>query len=659
MSDDDTFKPKLGRIRSKGGKKAKRFLHKVLAASALSGGIRRRGGKSKFTGERIGRGASVSRVLASGDRHSSFRSRRVVIKSRYVRLAGKGRAAAHAHLRYIERDGVTREGNPGELYSADADKADGKEFLERGQKDRHQFRFIVSAEDGAQYDDLTPLTRRFMAQMEVDLDTKLDWVAVDHFNTGHPHTHILLRGIDDRGKDLIIARDYLSSGMRERLSDTVTLDLGPRSDLEIEERLRQDIGEERLTGIDRRLIRDMDRGRIVTASDHDPLQQSLRAGRLQKLKALGLAEPMAQGRWQLADEFDKTLREMGERGDIIRNMQRDLTAQNLKRARANQIIHDTKSPPTDPIIGRIVKRGLSDEVNDRHYVIVDAIDGQSHYVEIGKGEGHEAIPRDAIIKVTPRRPGIRKVDQTIADVAAQNGGRYDIDAHLRYDPGVSERFAQTHVRRLEAMRRTMGSVEREADGRWIIAPDHLDKAAASDARQARNKPATIDMLSPVPLTRLPGIDAATWLDRELVSKKPEHLRDAGFGKDVRAALAMRRQWLVGQGLANEQDGSVNYSKNMIANLQRRELLRVAGQLSDESGLAFRETKQGEQIEGILKRRVALVSGKFAIIEKSREFTLVPWRPVLEMHIGKSFSGMMRSKGISWSIGRGREGPSIQ
>ncbi|TKB23003.1 MAG: conjugal transfer protein TraI, partial [Mesorhizobium sp.] len=87
------------------------------------------------------------------------------------------------HLRYLQRDGVTREGDPGELYGADSDRVDGKAFIDRADGDRHQFRFIVAAEDGIEYEDLKPLTRRLMAQMGEDLGTKLDWVAVDHFNT--------------------------------------------------------------------------------------------------------------------------------------------------------------------------------------------------------------------------------------------------------------------------------------------------------------------------------------------------------------------------------------------------------------------------------------------------------------------------------------------
>src|SRR3546814_10856153 len=82
---------------------------------------------------------------------------------------------------------------------------------------------------------------------------------------------------------------------------------------------------------------------------------------------------------------------------------------------------------------------------------------------------------------------------------------------------------------------------------------------------------------------------------------------------------------------------------MIATLQRRELLRVAGQLSEELGLPFAEARPGERIEGRLGRMIEMTSGRYALIEKSREFTLVPWRPVLERQIGKSVSGIMRSE----------------
>ncbi len=252
MSADDEFGPKLGRIRHGGSKEGRRYLQRVLQAAALTG---KAGGKGKtFHGNRIGRGSGVGRVLASRDHYAAFRQRRVIVKSRVVKLKGTGLRAAAQHLRYIQRDGVTRDGEPGQLYDAENDRAETKPFLGRCEEDRHQFRIIVSAEDGAAYDDLKPVTRRLMQQMEEDLGTKLDWVAVDHFNTGHPHTHIVLRGKDGRGHDLIIARDFMAQGMRERAAEIVSLDLGPRSDREVEDRMLGEVEQERFTSLDRDFV---------------------------------------------------------------------------------------------------------------------------------------------------------------------------------------------------------------------------------------------------------------------------------------------------------------------------------------------------------------------------------------------------------------------
>lgn len=654
MNEDD-FEPHLGRTHPRKSKHGRKYLALVVAATRRAGirtGIRNR----RFDGSRIGRGAGVGRLLSGRDRHAGLRSRRVVVKTRLVRLAGKGLGAAGAHLRYIQRDGVTREGEPGRLYSGGQDVADGKAFLERCGGDRHQFRFIVSAEDADQYADLKPFVRRLMTQMEADLGTKLDWVAADHFNTGHPHSHVMLRGRDDRGENLVIAREYIAHGLRERAAQLVTLDLGPRTDLEIEQRLRRDVGEERLTAIDRQLLGDAGEGRIVAAGVPDPFRQALRAGRLQKLGRLGLAEELGGGRWRLAEGIETALRKMGERGDIIRTMQRELSARRLDRPLADRVIHEPGA--SIPVVGRVVLRGLSDELQDRHYLIVDGVDDRSHYVGIGKGEAVEPLAEGAIVRISPRAAEVRPVDRTIAEVAAANGGRYDVDAHLRHDPQASQAFSEAHIRRLEAMRRLMGSVERMPDGSWIISPDHLDRAAAFEARQLRDRPVMVETLSSVPLDRLPRAEAATWLDREFVADAPEPVRESGFGSEVRVAQASRRQWLLAEGLAESQGGATVYRAGMVETLRRRELLRVAGQLSDEMGLPFVETKPGERIDGTLRRAVDMTSGRHALIERSREFTLVPWRPVLERHVGKSVSGILRGDGINWTLGRGRSGPSI-
>lgn len=265
----------------------------------------------------------------------------------------------------------------------------------------------------------------------------------------------------------------------------------------------------------------------------------------------------------------------------------------------------------------------------------------------------EALPDGAIVAVAPKPVGPRAVDRTVAEVAAANGGRYDIEAHLRHDPTASRAFAETHIRRLEAMRRIAGLVEREPDGGWTIASDHLDRAASFDRGQARSSPITVETLSAWPLDRQVTANGATWLDHELVAERPEPLREAGFGREVRGALALRRQWLVGQELAREEQDQIVYRANMLGILRRRELLRVAGQLSGELGLLYAEAEPGQKATGTYRRHVDLASGRFAVIGKSREFTLVPWRPVPERHLGKQVSGIVREGRVSWTIGRQR------
>jgi hypothetical protein len=93
-------------------------------------------------------------------------------------------------------------------------------------------------------------------------------------------------------------------------------------------------------------------------------------------------------------------------------------------------------------------------------------------------------------------------------------------------------------------------------------------------------------------------------------------------------------------------------------LQRRELLRSGDELSGELGKDFIEANVGDRIEGTLTRKIDLDSGRFMVVEKAREFTLVPWRPVLDRQIGRPVTGIMRSDGVSWTFGRGRGGPQV-
>ncbi|MDR5729999.1 MAG: relaxase/mobilization nuclease RlxS [Terriglobia bacterium] len=653
MAKDDDFEPKLGRIRSTQGRLERRYLQDVLKGIARAGG-RSSKDKSRFSGKHSGKGSGAARVLANGNRFGALRSRRVIVKSRIVQLKGS-LDAARAHLRYIQRDGVTREGAPGEIYDAKGDRADGKLFLEQSNGDRHQFRFIVSADDGVEYDELKDVTRRLMQQMEVDLGTKLDWVAVDHYNTGHPHTHIIVRGKNDRGENLVIAREYLTHGLRERACEIVTLDLGPRTDLEIANAMRGEVEQERVTSLDKNLLKEVnDDGIVLPSVAGDGFRQSLLAGRLHKLRRLGVAVETAPGQWRLEPDMEARLRALGQRHDIIKTMHHAL-------GRAKEAPNISDYAVYDPsegrkIVGRVLTRGLSDELKDRHYLIVDGVDARQHYVDTGRLA--EGPAEGSIVAIDPRSSEIHAVDRTVAEIGAAPGGRYSVDIHLRHDPTASQTFAETHVRRLEAMRRLGDLVDREPDGIWIIAPDHLARAAEFERAQSRLTPVMLETLSVLSLDKQVGSDGATWLDRQLVASKPVPLRDAGFGGEVRQALMRRQQWLIEQGLAEREQDQILYRANILALLRRSELTRAGNQLAQELGLSYVEAKSGQRIEGTYRRPLDLASGRYALIEKSRDFTLVPWRQVLQRNLGKAVSGVMRDDTISWTIGRQRKGPEI-
>lgn len=644
---DDEFEAKLGRIGNRRAGRASSYLRRVRQEAAKAGASARAG--SSFTGGRIGRGRAQGAVLAGRGR--SRGQRRVVIKARIVRIKSGDLGAVRAHLRYVQRDGVTREGQPGELYDASNDRADGKDFTERSAGDRHQFRFIVAPEDSVELADLKPFVRDLMQQMEQDLGTKLDWVAADHFNTGHPHTHIVLRGQDDQGRDLVIARDYIAHGFRSRAAELMTRELGPETEIEAARKLQQEITAERLTRLDRNILRDAPGGvlELGALSGREPAWQTARSGRLRTLERMGLAEETNPGRWQIDPELEPRLRRMGERGDIIKTMHREMAAAGISKAAGDYAIFDPQGS-AHRLVGRVVGEGFADELTERRYVVIDGVDGRTHYAEIGAvGVNEEPPVRNTILELKSRVAEPRAIDRTIAEIAARHGGVYSDRLHREFDPQASSEFVGTHVRRLEAMRRE-GMASRLADGSWSVGRDYLDQALRYEKLQQSRNPVRVAVLSWQRLEDLPQALGSTWLDRKLVGKEVAEFAPTGFGADVETALRARRQWLIEQGLAREEGGQVRFARNMLETLQARELARTAADISARTGLEPIDVKAGDKIDGVYRRMLTLNSGRFALIERSHEFALVPWRPVLERARGQLITGQVGGEGISWSIG---------
>ena len=381
-TSDDDIQVRPGRIRhgNRGAKRPQTFVGEVMRAAKKAGHVgssfrsSQGGSRSRFG---RGRRAAVSIRLRS-------KARRVVMKARVVRHQGTRFRSAPLpkHMAYLKRDGVTRDGAGARMFDATSDAADEQSFAERTADDRHHFRFIISPEDAAELADLRIFTRELMQDVERDLGTRLDWVAVDHWNTDNPHVHVLIRGRADDGQDLVISRDYISRGFRDRAAERVTVELGPRSEHEIRTALEKEVEAERWTSLDRAL-RDVadDGGGVVDlrpGGDDDPEMRRLMLGRAAKLERLGLAEQVGPAQWTLKPGIEPALRDLGVRGDIIKTMHRAMSGADREPDIAGFAIHG--DAPADPVLGRLVQRGLDDELKGSAYAIVEGVDGRTHHL---------------------------------------------------------------------------------------------------------------------------------------------------------------------------------------------------------------------------------------------------------------------------------------
>ena len=502
------------------------------------------------------------------------------------------------HIAYLSRDGVTRDGQDARLFDQRADGVEATDFARRCEDDRHHFRFIVSPEDGADMEELRGFARDLMADMARDLDTALDWIGVDHWNTDNPHVHILLRGRADDGNDLVIDRDYISEGMRARAEARATLELGPRTSQEIARTLAREVDAERWTSLDQRLQRLAARNMGIVDlrpgyAGYEPSQghhpelvsepgqapgygdpdSQLLLGRAARLERMALAEPVAPAMWTLRPDLEDSLRELGMRTDIIKTMHRAMHENGHRPDLATFTLHD--GTPTDPVIGRLAARGLDDELTGTAFAIVEGVDGRTH--------------------------------------------------HLRFED--LEMTGDTPIGGIVELRSWTG---------------HDGRARMSLARR-----------SDMPLHAQVDALGATWIDRQLGGDQPLSMGN-GFGRELRDALDARREKLVALGVATRRGGQVILPSGMIVSLRASELQDTATRIAQATGLAHQPSAPGEIVSGQYRERVTLASGRFAMIDDGLGFQLVPWRPALDRQLGSQVLGTMNPGGrIDWSPGRSR------
>ena len=646
---ENQFEVYLGRMRSpSGSRRAVGFFEQVNRAA-----------KAK------GRRAVYSRSSNSSVRAMTF-SRRVVVKASIKKMAGHGYAALRKHLDYIQRDGTDEHGDRAKAYGRGIEEHDAldvkQEDFERDQKtamkdfaatcknDRHHFRIIVSPEDGAKLQDLTAYTRDFVARMENDLGTKLEWVAANHYDTGQPHTHLIIRGVRDDGKDLVIPRKYIAYELRQRAQELVTEELGPVSQMEGRVRLARTVHVKGATSLDSSIQNRIQDGEI-NMSEPVPKgrvwQRQLQVRRLRVLETMGLAERLGSGRWGIDPSFTQTLRDLAERNQMVKAIHRSLehNGQGIGFVTERNRF-DPNYQSAAPVTGVVQHFGRPDDTRDGGFVVIRTTGGNHLYAKVSEGEIFDSLRNGQIVTFQPHQKGARKIDHSIAEFANSHGGNYSEVRHVTEEGSVSPAYAQAHVRRLEALRRH-NLVTRQKDGTWQIPSDYLKLASNYEAVKALRMPATMERGSTQTLSQMERARGATWLDKQLVENGGENVADEA----IKASLMKRKLELRKMGLKVGQDGGLQ--KSALAELQEVDLRAAAEDYSGAYGKAYVPLSDTRQIEGVYKEAIERPSGKFAVIERARDFTLVPWRPVMERRLGQSISGRVSAGGISWNVSKVR------
>jgi type IV secretory pathway VirD2 relaxase len=304
--------------------------------------------------------------------------------------ANKTAGQWRAHGRYIAREsggGAVLFRAVDEVLAGSDGRVDPASELERWQSegDPRLWKLIVSPEFGERLD-LDRLTRDLMARMEKDLGTNLEWVAVTHFNTEHPHVHIALRGLREDKSALDLPRDYVRHGIRSIAEDLCTRQLGHRNQLDAIAAERREIQERRFTSLDRMISR----SNSVDGSTAEHFVVQRRSGpgsrprdehidaRLVVLQQMGLAYAGGTGGWLVRRDFETVLKAMQQTND----RQKMLASHGalLSDERLPLVVLDVRKLKT--VEGRVLAHGEEEagKAAGRHYLLLEGTDAKVHLI---------------------------------------------------------------------------------------------------------------------------------------------------------------------------------------------------------------------------------------------------------------------------------------
>ena len=586
----------------------------------------------------------------------SFSGQRVVVKINPVQNrtkgvgvgAGSGAKNLYQHVRYISRSGAGKEETQAVLFDRENDGVDGLAFYGLCKDNRHHFRMIISPENGHQIDDFHGYVRGVMGRMESDLGTTLNWISAVHYDTDDIHAHVIIRGVNERGQDLVIGRDYIASGIRARAQELATELLGERSLEEIQKSQEKQVEALSVTSLDRFIEKNLNDKREVDVRKEnnfgkDRFYEGLVKGRLQFLSTTGLATECPPGIYTLRENYMDVLRESSQRQNALNTLYRQNPDMDLEHLS----FYSMKADEGEVIHGLVMNKGPVDEITDRKYLVVKDAKENLHYVPFGELKDYDDLRIGALVTVKPGVGSSGKADFNIAQLAKANNGIYDPRHHMAYieaelshiEPENREGYLASHAKRLETLAKN-GVVKALDDGRYDVPADVVERGEettrAINAREGKRFYPKLDVLSAKPLDKLVSAEKRTWLDRELYKQSLGKPSLPEYGAELEDSLQKRRDWLVSKDLGFIQsNGEFALRDNALRKLREMELERVGQKLAGQFEAKF-ENKLVQKDKPYTYRGYAeLESGIWAVVQDKDKIHMARVQTVPETSAGKA------------------------
>jgi hypothetical protein len=648
--EEDFFEGKLS-----GARRAARKDSPALFPKATGGKPTRRARAAWFT-----RKTGAGKIKLAPERPPG--RQRVIVKARVVAhaKAGGGAGGMMRHTLYVERDGASRNGERVQVFDRDLDEADGAGFVDRCEGDRHHFRLIVSPEYGAEMGELKDYTREMMERAERDLGTSLDWIAAEHHDTGRPHVHLLIRGVREDGRDLVIPRTYVSHGFRERAEELATERLGRRLEHglshDLDQRLERAAELERVTELDRTLRR-LERDGELAIGDLPEHGRNGLVQRLNRLEDWGLAHRVESGLWSLDPKLEDKLTRLTDAREREAATERILAREgrglDLGQVRELEDAHSLQRA-TGRLIGF---EPLGADPRGPCLIAVDGMDGQLWTARAARADDLRdlnGVERGAIVEVGRDEIDIKPSDRTIWEIAQEHELVYSCDRHRESRPNDRAKYIEMHERRLEALARD-GIVERDRGGSFMLPPDYLEQVLAREGRGGR---ATINLEvhDPHSLAHQIAYEGPTWLDRVAsgLEDTSQLNREHGFGQEAAEAWKQRETTLRELGLGQTIERHFFPAEGWQEHLRAMEQEQILERVGRDTGRSVEIAKNGDHAHGLYTGRIHAAERSYAVLEHGRIATLVPWRAEMDRALNQYVAGQVRGRDFDFKYGRGVE-----